>query len=298
MKESLINIRRTPFQSMSMLMIQVFVTFLILVVSTGTMFILSTLNSVESEPKIIVYFQPSTPEADIFRIREFLAGSDKAADITYINKEQAYEIYRQQAGANQLLIEDTSPDIFPPSLEIKAKNAAYLEEMSTYLKKQAGVDEVQYQKATITRLLSITSIIRNSTMIFVGYLALMTTLILATMISFKIAMRKEEIEIFELLGATTGYITKPFFLESYLVTTFSTLIGCGLFGLGLAYMYEGMVSYLKGITTLTLVIREFTLVIWPLNVTFIAVVCVCTWLLMMIISGISTKIATQKFLIR
>lgn len=297
MKDSFINIRRTPFQSLSMCMIQVFVTFLILVVSTGTLFILSTLNSIESEPKIIVYFQPTTAEADIFRIREFLTQSGKTATITYIDKQQAYEIYKQQAGANQLLIEDTSPDIFPPSLEIKAKNATYLEEMSTYLKKQAGVDEVQYQKATVTRLLSITSIIRNSTVVFVGYLALMTMLILATMISFKIAMRKEEIEIFELLGATSQYITRPFFMESYILTTFSALVGCGLYGLGIAYMYQGLVSYLNGITTLTLPVREFTLVIWPLNAMFLAVVCVGTWILMMIISGISTKIATQKYLI-
>jgi hypothetical protein len=48
---------------------------------------------------------------------------------------------------------------------------------------------------------------------------------------------------------------------------------------------------------LTLPIREFTLVIWPLNAVFLAVVCVGTWILMMIISGISTKIATQKYLI-
>jgi cell division protein FtsX len=101
MKESFINIRRTPFQSLSMFMIQVFVTFLILVVSTGTLFILSTLNSIESEPKIIVYFQPATAEADIFRIREFLTQSGKTATITYIDKQQAYEIYKQQAGANQ-----------------------------------------------------------------------------------------------------------------------------------------------------------------------------------------------------
>ncbi|MEI6326704.1 MAG: permease-like cell division protein FtsX [Candidatus Roizmanbacteria bacterium] len=278
-------------------MIQVFVTFLILVVSTGTLFILSTLNSVESEPKIIVYFQPATPEAEIFRIREFLTGSGKTSLINYINKQQAYEIYKRQAGANQLLIEDTSPDIFPPSLEIKAKNATYLEEMSTYLKKQTGVDEVQYQKATVTRLLSITSIIRNSVIIFVGYLALMTILILATMISFKIAMRKDEIEIFELLGATSRYITKPFFIESYIVTTFSVLVGCTLFGFGLWYMYPGLASYLKGIATLTLNVREFVLVIWPLNAIFISIVCAGTWLLMMIISGISTKIATQKYLI-
>ena len=94
MHESLINIRRAPYQSLSMLLIQVFVSFLVLAVASGTIFILALLNSVESEPKIIVYFKPLTAEATIFKVREYLVSSSQIADITYVDKMAAYALYK------------------------------------------------------------------------------------------------------------------------------------------------------------------------------------------------------------
>lgn len=297
MYESLINIRRAPYQSLSMLLIQVFVSFLILAVASGTIFILALLSSVESEPKIIVYFKPLTAESSIFKVREHLVSSAQIADITYIDKMAAYALYKEQANGNQPLIDDTSPDIFPPSLEIKAKNATYLEDIASYLQKQPDVDEVQYQKHTITKLLSITNAIRWSIIAFVGYLALMTIVTLTTMTNFKIALRKEEIEIYELLGATSGYITKPFYTESYILTLISGLVGSTLFVGGLYYLQPSLATYLQGITKLSYTVYGQVLNVWPYNYMTIGTICGSTVLLMLIISGVSTKIATRKYLV-
>ncbi len=297
MHESLINIRRAPYQSLSMLLIQVFVSFLVLAVASGTIFILALLNSVESEPKIIVYFKPLTAEASIFKVREYLVGSTQIADIAYVDKMAAYALYKQQANGSQPLIDDTSPDIFPPSLEIKAKNASYLENIASYLQKQPDVDEVQYQKNTVTKLLSITSAIRWSIIAFVAYLALMTIVTLTTMTNFKIAMRKEEIEIYELLGATSGYITRPFYIESYILTFISSCIGSGLFVSGLFYLQPSLTTYLQGISRLSYAIYNQSLIVWPYHYVTIGIICGATLVLMLLISGISTKLATRKYLV-
>ena len=297
MHESLINIRRAPYQSLSMLLIQVFVSFLVLAVASGTIFILALLNSVESEPKIIVYFKPLTAEATIFKVREYLVSSSQIADITYVDKMAAYALYKEQANGSQPLIDDTSPDIFPPSLEIKAKNATYLENIASYLQRQPDVDEVQYQKNTVTKLLAITNAIRWSIIAFVGYLALMTIVTLTTMTNFKIALRKEEIEIYELLGATSGYITKPFYTESYILTLVSGFIGSGLFVGGLLYLQPSLATYLQGITRLSYTAYNQTLIVRPYNYMTIGIICSATLLLMIIISGVSTKLATRKYLV-
>ncbi|MGC8944040.1 MAG: hypothetical protein ACP5KX_08065, partial [Caldisericia bacterium] len=71
--------------------------------------------------------------------------------------------------------------------------------IAEYLKKQAGVDEVQFQKDIIDRLLTLTNILRIISLVFFVFLVITTGIILITTTSFKIALKKEEIELLKLI---------------------------------------------------------------------------------------------------
>lgn len=296
MKEILISIRRTPYQSMAAFL----VLFLTLFISTSMMgslsFFYGLLGYVETRPQVNAYFLTNTPENQILKIRDELTNSGKVLSIKYISKQDAFNIYKDLNKNNPLLLEMVSADILPASLEIYANKPVYLPEIAEYLKKQPGIDEVDFQKNIVDRLLSLTSIIRKITFIFFSFLILLSIVVLTTTTLFKIALKKDEIELLRLLGAGNFYIIKPFLIEgiffglSAAVVSFLILLGV------LFYFDPFLDSYLKGISNLTLNFNYFKLTVWPINSIFLTSTFFLSAIFGSLIAIIATLLATNKYL--
>ncbi len=296
MIEILNNIRRTPFQSSSMFLIQFFAGFLLLVSVSVTIFLVAIFNKVETQIPVIVYFKPTTVEADIFKLREQLIKSGKVANLDYIDKKKAFEFYKSQNQNNPLLLEMTSEENFPPSFEIQATEPRYLFEIANFFKNEKGVDEVQFEKQTVQRLVTVTNILRTSVFVLAVYLAVMSVITLMTMVMFKIALRKEEIELQQLLGASRGKIAHPFFDEGNFITILSTLTAIGVY-VGLMFVVrDSVTAYLFGVKDLSVNIYGSTFVVWPLNVTTVSALMGIIFVYIFTMNVISTKIATDKYI--
>jgi len=296
MRDILNNIRRTPFQSLSVFLLQFFGAFLLLVSLTSAGLLMSIFNRVEVQIPVIVYFKPATPESDILRIRENLMKSQKISTIEYVDKQKAFDFYKTQNKDNPLLLEMTSAENFPASLYIQAKRPEYLNETANYLKTEKGVDEIQFEKETVDRLVTITRVLRISIIILASYLALMTFVTLITMVMFKIALRKDEIELHQLLGATSGKIAKPFFDEGIFLSFLSSMVACGAYGALLFGIKDSFTSYLTGIDSLSISIQQFTIPVWPIHPITISALCGSVLLYVVLIAILATRVATRKYI--
>jgi cell division transport system permease protein len=296
MRDILTSIRRTPYQSLAAFMVLFFTLFLSLVLFVALTFLYGLLGYVETRPQVTAYFQSKTPEADIIKIREDLIDSGKVLDVKYVSKAEAYNIYKQLNKDNPLLLEMVSADILPPSLEIYARKPSYLPEIASYLSKQTGVDEVNFQKQIVDRLLTLTTILRQATVVFFSFLIIMSIIVLTTTFLFKIAIKKDEIELLRLLGATSFYIKKPFLAEAILfgltaVIAAYTIVICALF-----YLTPFLSSYLRGVPLLSISIAQYSLPVWPLNPIYLGITFGLASLFGMGIAFIASYIATDKYL--
>lgn len=290
------NIRRTPFQSLSMFLIQFFSAFLLLTSVSATLFLISIFNTVETQIPVIVYFKPTSVEGDIFKLREQLMTSGKVAHIEYINKQRAFDFYKTQNKDNPLLLEMTTADNFPPSFEIQAKEPRHLFEIATFFKNKKDVDEIQFEKQTVERLMTVTNVLRIAVLSLASYLALMSIITLVTMVMFKIALRRDEIYLQKLLGTPVSSISRPFFDEGNVITILSALFAFSLFG-GLLFVAKDAVNtYLFGVKTLAITYQTFTLAIWPLNTTTIAILFGSILAYIFFMGLLATKIATDKYI--
>jgi cell division transport system permease protein len=296
MKEILKSIRRTPYQSLSAFLTLFFSLFLSAVIFISLAFLYGLLAYIETRPQVTVYFQTNVEENKIFKIREDLNNSGKVASVKYISQKEAFEIYKKLNKDNPLLLEMISSDILPASLEIYAKKPIFLPEIAEYLKKQPGVDEVQFQKDIVDRLLTLTNILRTAAISFFIFLILMTIIVLTTSISFKIDLRKEEIELLRLIGASDFYIRKPFLKESFflgfIAVTSSFILIVGL----LFYFQPFLNSYLRGIPHLFLSLDNFQIQVWPLSLIFLGITYIFSLFFGLSISFIATYFATKKYL--
>ncbi len=296
MNELLTSIRRTPYQSFTAFLVLFFTLFLSLTLFTSLSFLYGILGYVETRPQVTVYFQTKTPEAEIFRTRDELVNSGKVLSIKYISQADAFNIYKNLNKDNPLLLEMVSADILPPSLEIYAKKPIYLPEIAEFLKKQPAVDEVQFQKDIFDRLITLTSILRKVTIVFFAYLITMSIIVLTTTTLFKIALKKDEIELLRLLGATNFYVRKPFLLEGlfmgFTASVCSFLILAGI----LFYLSPFLGAYLRGTPSLILDLNWTQLTVWPLNPVFLAITFGLSSLFGMGIATAASFLATNKYL--
>lgn len=207
------HIRRSPYQSFAAVL-TMFLTFLL-----GGFFLLTSATSYailqffESKPQMTVFFQEKAGKTEADALTAQLTGTGKVSSTKFISKEDALAVYREQNKNDPLLLEMVSADILPASLEIMAKDPRFLTELEPLVKKAEGVEEVIFQRDIVETLLKWTNAARLIGGILAGLLALDSLLVIMTIVGMKVAMRREEIEILRLIGASPWFIKSPFVAE-------------------------------------------------------------------------------------
>ena len=291
------RIRRTPYQSVAsifMIFITLFVMAIFLLLVTSSSAILSYF---ESKPQLTVFFKDEKGMESVTELIEKLKKTGKIASTQYISKEQALAIYKEQNKNDPILLEMVTADILPASLEISATMPVYLSGLAELVNEEKGIDEVVFQKDVVDTLISWTSTVRKVGFIFIFFLLLSTLFILLTTIGMKIALRKEEIEVLRLVGATFWFIRKPFISEGLIYgITGATLAWIVVSGL-LLYLRPFITSFLQGIPSLPLwQVESIAIYMWPLT----PILFVGLWLILVflgfIIGLIGSLFAVSRYL--
>lgn len=297
MKELLTSVRRTPYQSLASFLILFFTLFLSLFFFNIVTFFYGILSYVEGKPQVTVYFQNQTKEADITKIKKEIEETEKTNSVKYVSKQEALKIYRDLNKNNPLLLEMVSADILPASLEIYAKKPTYLAEIADYLKKQPGVDEVVFQKDIVDRLVTLTAILRRVSLFIFLFLVIISFIVLMTTTAFKIALKKDEIELLRLLGASKGYVQKPFLLEGSVFGATAGALAFIIFYIVVFYFSPFLQSYLAGIPPLPLFnLTNLNLYVWPPSINFILVSFALTVLSGVSIGLVGNFMSTSKYI--
>lgn len=297
MMEAITSLRRTPYQTIASLSVLFFTLFLSGLLFSSLIFLQGLLGFVETRPRVIVYFQVKADEDQIKAVENKVKNSNMTSEVKFVSKEEAFNIYKEIVKNDPLLIEMTTPDILPTSLEIDVKKPEYLKEVVKLISNDPGVDEVQFQKDIIDNLLKLTSSIRKIALFSFIYLMFMSVIVLITTISFKIALKKDDISILKLLGATNMYIRKPFINEGILLGALATAMANIVIIGVLVYANSLLSGYFQGISNLNIQIAGgYIFQVWPFNLAFVGVTIAITALFSLIISLISSFIATNRYL--
>ena len=290
------SLKRTPYQSLATFTSLALTLFLSTVLLFTIIFLYGLLGYIETRPQVAVYFRTQTSEDDIFRLRDSITSTGKVLSIKYISKSEAFALYKELNKDNPLLLEMVSEDMLPASLEIYAKKPQYLPEIAEMVKTKPGVEEVDYQRVVIERLTTLTGIVRKSWLAFFIFLIFNAVVTLITIGHFKIALRKDEIELLRFLGASRWYIRKPFLKESVIFGLISSVFSFGIFFAIIGYLSNFISSYLRGIPSISTQIGTFTVPVWPFHPYFFAILFLLVSFSGVVIACFSTLLATQKYL--
>jgi len=241
------HIRRSPYQAWAAIL-SMFLTFLV-----GGIFGLTSLSSFyilkyfESKPQVTVFFSEKAGETEAEKLNTALVETEKVSSTKFVSKDEALSIYKEQNKNDPLLLEMVTADILPASLEVSAKDPRYLKDLEPIMKNAEGVEEVVFQKDVVDTLLKWTDAIRMTGGIFGILLAINALLTVMTITAMKVALKKDEVEILKLIGASQWYIRFPFMLEGSIygvigsTTAFILIMGLLLWGRMALLSFVGMI---------------------------------------------------------
>ena len=208
------HIRRSPYQALAAVMIMTLTLFV------GISFLLTSMASqklltyLEQKPQVKVFFNDTVTKKDqVQDIMDSLEATNKAASIKFVSKEQALEIYKERSKDDPLLLELVTANTLPASIEVSAKNVSDLPALYEIVKLAPNVEDISYQKDVVDSLIGVMDKIRKIGFGVIIFLVITALFIIITIIGMKISLRKDEIEVERLVGASKWYIRSPFLLE-------------------------------------------------------------------------------------
>lgn len=245
------HMRRSPYQAAAAVMIMtltLFVGLSFFLLSVGSQQLLVYL---ERKPQVIVFFNDTVTRQDqVGNLESQLAETNKTASVKFVSKEEALAIYKERNKSDPLLLELVTANTLPASLEVSAKNVSDLPALYETLKSAAAVEEISYQRDVVDTLINILDKIRKFGLGLVIFLVATSLFTILTIIGMKIALRKDEIEVERLVGASSWYIRAPFLLEGFFYGVFAALISWSALYSIIYFSTPHLLPYLSGLALL------------------------------------------------
>ncbi len=211
-------------------------------------FVTSNVNYVmkatEQNVGVTVLFEEGCSEANIKAIGEAIELRAEVADVVFISAEEAWENYKKDH-LNEELAATFGED---NPLEDSASYKVYLNDVSMqdvlirYIEGLDGVRRVNALDGVAESLEGISRIITIVSVAIIVILVAVAVFLIRMTVSIGISVRKEEISIMNLIGATDFFVRFPFVVEGIILGLLGALLPLGI----LRLIYGKVIGYFLG----------------------------------------------------
>lgn len=191
------------------------------------------IKEAEQNVGIMVLFEEGTDEEGIREIGEAIRLRSEVADIVYISAEQAWETYKASLDPDEVKSFGTdNPLENSASYKVLLKDVERQSELVSYVMSIRGVRHVNAMDSVAESLSGLNKVVSVISAAIILILVGVAVFLIRTTVSMGIAVRKEEISIMNLIGATDFFIRFPFTVEGILLGLMGAAIPLGLLRLG------------------------------------------------------------------
>ncbi|HBC04834.1 MAG: cell division protein FtsX [Aequorivita sp.] len=230
---------------------------------------------------ITVFLKDTAKEVEITQLKQSLALAEYTKSATFVSKEEAAKDHQETLGEN--FIEYLGDNPLQNSIDVYIL-ADYvtpqkMEEITNELKSKDFVDDVIYDKPLIAQLTENVKRISFWVLVISGIFTFIAVLLINSSIRLSIYAKRFTIKTMQMVGATKKFIRKPFVWKSVRLGIVGAIVAMIGMGVVLYYLNESF--------------PQLQLLGDPL---LLAVLFIFIFLMGVLITWISTFIATQRFL--
>ncbi len=166
---------------------------------------------VNAEPQLSLYMATSASPSEVQQIETQIKARNDVANYRFIPRDQALKEMKDSAGISDVLTaleRNPLPDAF--IIRAKSSKPEALSALRDELLKWPNVEHVQLDAAWAKKLASINSVMQKAVFLLALILGVALLVITGNTIRLQILTQKEEIEVGKLIGATNGFIRRPY----------------------------------------------------------------------------------------
>lgn len=199
----------------------------------------SSTSAVRSELRFSVMLSDTVTQAQRASIEKRMGMHPAVAAWRYISADAAAKDFQAYIGTD--FVDFLGENPLPPSYELTL-NPGYAdaEELAALEKECAswrGVDEVVYQRKIVEAVMRNLNRLNYILLGLGGFLLLVTVMLISNTLRLAVAARRQSIATMRLVGATPGFIRRPFVLRS-----FTQGVVAGVLASGLLYLFADGLS--------------------------------------------------------
>jgi len=228
-----------------------------------------------------VYLKDNTKEDEIERLHNFLNASSYVKSSHYLSKDSAAALYKKDLGEDFVQFIGYNP--LPASMEVQLKADFANPDSIIWIKNQimefSSVKEFDYQESLVNMVNKNVNRIALVLLIFIGLLMLIALALINNTIRLAIYSKRFVIKTMQLVGATGGFIRKPFLANGVKHGIIAGIIANLILGI-IIYAAVKKIPDMEQVTDIRMMIYLFGIVL----------------ALGVFISGISTFFAVRKYL--
>lgn len=199
-------------------------------------------KNAETNVGITVFFDEGLEQEKIDAIGKKIIAREEVESCHYISAEEAWETFRTEVFDGD--VSDTfgndNPLAESSSYEVYLADVTKQKELVSYIQRLDGVRQVNSSESLADGLTSFNKLLSYISAAIMIILIGVSVFLISTTVNMGISVRREEIAIMKLIGATDFFIRAPFIVEGMIIG----LIG-SLLPLGIVYIiYEKVVTYI------------------------------------------------------
>ncbi len=197
----------------------------------------SSLQDLQNNVDINVYFITTANEDDIVALKKTLESFPEVDVVTYVSRDESLERFKQRHENDQLILQsldEVGDNPLGAVLNVRTKEPSQYEGIAEFLKQNPAlskdgapiIDKVNYyqNKAAIDKLNEIINSSRNSNLARTLILILASLAVAFNTIRLTIYTAREEISVMGLVGASRTYIRGPFIIAGIVYGIISAII--------------------------------------------------------------------------
>ena len=216
LRDALSAFRRAPLLSLLSITTIAFSLFAFALFGLVALNIKRALEGVEERVEIRAFVADGTPTDDIVAAANEIGRYREVQAAKVVSQAQALDRARRELGEFRDVFED---NVLPASIDIQLKPGSRdprsVGAVATRIRTIAFVDDVRYGEEWITQLHKLRNIAGVTGIVLGLAFASVAVIIIGATIRMTVLARSKEISIMRLVGATDGFIRRPFLIEGF-----------------------------------------------------------------------------------
>ena len=227
LKNTLVNMRRTPLLVFATIIAVLISSFLVFTTLSARSIVQNNTLRWQNGIHVVVFLDDRVTTTAHKQLQTSLESYPEVRTVDYFSKPEAEEEFKNLFRDQPELLAEVDYEILPASLRVNLNDPSNYELIIERLDGNPAVKEIRTSGEAIERLLSLTDTLVISASAFALLIGFAAFILIINTLRLAAYSKKKEIRIMRLIGASSTYIRLPFIFEAVVESLIGTSIAVG-----------------------------------------------------------------------